>query len=108
VVRGADLLDSTPRQLALQSALGHPHPDYAHLPVVTGSSGQKLGKQNHAPGTTDTPPGLLWQQALAFLGQSPPPGLAAAPLKTIVDWAIAHWNLAAVPASTSNVREELP
>ena len=71
VVRGADLLSSTPRQLALQKALGYPHPDYVHLPLVTNPDGSKLGKRDGAlplptldePRVRET---LHW--ALTFLG----------------------------------------
>lgn len=48
VVRGADLLDSTPRQIALQRALGYPTPEYAHVPLVYGPDGTKLGKRDGA------------------------------------------------------------
>ena len=48
VVRGADLLTSTPRQIALQRALGYPTPTYAHLPLVTNADGSKLGKRDGA------------------------------------------------------------
>ncbi len=48
VVRGGDLLSSTPRQIALQRALGLPQPSYAHLPLVTGADGTKLGKRDGA------------------------------------------------------------
>lgn len=46
MVRGADLLDSTPRQIALQRALGYPTPTYTHIPLVTNPDGSKLGKRD--------------------------------------------------------------
>jgi glutamyl/glutaminyl-tRNA synthetase len=49
IVRGSDLLDSTPRQIWLQTQLGYPHPVYRHIPVVTNEQGQKLSKQTKAP-----------------------------------------------------------
>jgi len=48
VVRGADLLDSTPRQIALQQALGYPTPSYVHVPLVTNADGSKLSKRDGA------------------------------------------------------------
>ena len=54
IVRGADLLSSTGRQILLQRALGHPAPRYLHLPLLIGDNGQKLSKQNGAPAVDDS------------------------------------------------------
>lgn len=91
VVRGADLLSSTPRQILLQRALGLPTPRYAHLPLLTEPDGCKLAKSRRAvPLAADAASRQLWQ-ALDWLEQSPPPELAAAPVREIWDWAIPSW-----------------
>jgi glutamyl-Q tRNA(Asp) synthetase len=74
VVRGADLLESTPRQIHLQRLLGLPTPDYLHLPVVLGDDGRKLSKQDLARPVDAQDPLPALRAALAFLGQ---PELAA-------------------------------
>ena len=71
VVRGADLLSSTPRQIALQRALGYPTPEYIHLPLVLGPDGKKLGKRDGAlplPSLDDAHVRETLRDALAFLG----------------------------------------
>lgn len=73
VVRGADLLDSTPRQIFLQRALGYPSPVYCHIPLITLRSGQKFSKQNNAPALDDNRVAHNLRLALDFLGQTPPP-----------------------------------
>jgi len=77
VVRGADLLDSTARQIALQRALGLPTPSYAHLPLVVGADGKKLGKRDGALALETLDEGRV-RTALAFaldvLGQGPAEG----------------------------------
>jgi len=89
VVRGADLLDSTPRQLYLQNLLGLPHPRYLHVPVALNDAGEKLSKQNHAPSLDSANPSRELREALRFLGQrdvdSPTP-------EEIIQEAIRNWN----------------
>ena len=101
VVRGADLLESSARQLWLIRALGFSAPRYAHLPVATDSSGQKLAKQSRAaPVDPSRPAQALWP-ALRFLGQHPPTELARGSAADIWQWAHAHWRLDRVPRATS-------
>lgn len=96
VVRGADLIDSTARQIHLQQLLGWPTPHYLHIPVATNELGQKLSKQTLAPGIGDADRVTVTRQALAFLGQPAPPiGLAQA---EVLDFAIRHWQPGSIPA----------
>jgi glutamyl-Q tRNA(Asp) synthetase len=96
VVRGADLLSSTPRQLLLQRALGLRTPRYLHVPVVLGPDGSKLSKSADAPALAGAPPAAQLVAALRFLHQEPPPGLADAGPSTVLSWATQHWNPAAI------------
>lgn len=97
IVRGADLLDSTPRQVALQQYLNYPQPVYAHLPVATDNNGQKLSKQNRAEPVLAADNGRVICEVLALLGMTPPAGLASATLTDIWSWAIANWQIEKVP-----------
>jgi glutamyl-Q tRNA(Asp) synthetase len=103
VVRGADLLDSTPRQIFLQRRLGLSTPRYLHLPVATDARGEKLSKQTLAAPVDAARPGAALSAALRFLGQSPPAALAAAPARAVLEWAAAHWDRARVPATRAVV-----
>ena len=96
VVRGADLLRSTPRQIYLQGLLGLPTPCYAHVPLVLGPDGHKLSKQDraHPVQAADPLPALL--SSLAFLGQCPPPE-PPANVGEFWRWAITHWDIDRVP-----------
>lgn len=100
VVRGADLIDSTPRQIALIHALGSVVPTYAHLPVVTNSAGEKLSKQTQATALPvddeSSRVGMLWQ-ALTFLGQAPSVNLQQASQTDLWAWALANWSINRVP-----------
>ena len=98
VVRGSDLLDSTPRQIYLQRLLGLPQPRYCHLPLALNRQGDKLSKQTGAPALDDRRPALALVAALDFLDQHPPPHLAAAGANQVLDWAVANWQPARIPA----------
>ncbi len=91
VVRGADLLDSTPRQIFLQHQLGLPTPCYLHLPLVVNAQGEKLSKQTLAQAISQQHPVATLYDALCFLQQHPPIELQHSDLTTLWDWAIAHW-----------------
>ena len=97
VVRGADLLASTPRQIFLQQCLDLPTPAYAHLPVVIDAAGEKLSKQTLAAAVDISRPGPALFAALEFLGQGPPGELSNAPVEALWAWARACWRLDRVP-----------
>lgn len=99
IVRGIDLIDSTPRQIHLQQQLGLPTPRYAHVPVVVNAEGQKLGKQQYAEAVDPARPGPVLFKTLQRLRQHLEPALAHAAPAEILAWAIAHWqpqNLAGI------------
>jgi glutamyl-Q tRNA(Asp) synthetase len=97
VVRGADLLDNTPRQLLLFRLLGLTPPRYAHVPVLADRSQQKLSKHTHATAVGARSPGENLSLVLALLGHDPPKMLHSALPRDLLDWAIAHWRLERVP-----------
>ncbi len=97
VVRGSDLLASTPRQIFLQQRLGLPRPDYLHTPVATLAGGEKLSKQTGARPVDPARASETLHAALCFLGQPAPVELAHAPLSALWDWAHAHWQAARIP-----------
>lgn len=97
VVRGADLLASTPRQIWLQQCLGYATPVYAHLPVAINAAGEKLSKQTRAPALDSTRAAEQLVAALRFLGQAVPGELARATVGEVWAWAMAHWSFDAIP-----------
>ncbi len=96
VVRGCDLLDSTPRQIYIQQRLGLATPTYMHLPIAVTPAGEKLSKQTGALPLDPSRAAAMLHTALAFLRQNPPLSLASAPLETAWAWAREHWNPAAL------------
>ncbi len=104
VVRGADLLHSTPRQIFLQRCLGLTTPAYAHVPVAVNAGGEKLSKQTGAAALNLMRPGEELVEALRFLGQEPPKHLSAASVAEIWQWAGVHWSLDKVPRLVTRER----
>ncbi len=102
VVRGDDLLSSTPRQIYLQRMLGLPQPVYCHLPLVTGPGGTKLSKRDnlvsHQPGGLKGQERMLLQAVLRFLGLNPPAELAECSCPDILEWGVARFDADLIPA----------
>lgn len=97
VVRGADLLDSAPRQIYLQQLLELPTPQYLHVPVATNAAGEKLSKQTLAKAIDPYHASTQLWSALDFLGQNPPKDLLSNSLGDLWSWAISHWQITAIP-----------
>jgi|CXWL01.1.fsa_nt_gi glutamyl-Q tRNA(Asp) synthetase len=93
IVRGADLLHSTPRQIYLQRLLGLPTPHYMHLPIAVNGQGEKLSKQTlaQAIGTDNVVTALI--SVLEFLQQQPPADLRDGSVEEVLNWAVANWRL---------------
>jgi len=94
IVRGADLLLSTPRQIYLQQLLMYGTPQYAHLPVMVNERGEKLSKQTGATPVDSVNAANTLRHCLALLGQTPPSELS---LNELWQWALEHWDLKRVP-----------
>jgi glutamyl-Q tRNA(Asp) synthetase len=97
VVRGADLLASTPRQVLLQRLLALPTPGYAHLPVAVDARGAKLSKQTRAAPVDARDPLPALVKALRFLGHPPPPDASSARVDELWRWALTEWRIERVP-----------
>lgn len=93
IVRGIDLLDSTPRHIWLQKQLQFRTPTYAHIPVITHPNGDKLSKLTGATGVSLNAVEENLLQALAALAQSPPAELASGTVGDIWAWAMENWQL---------------
>ncbi|UVJ46463.1 tRNA glutamyl-Q(34) synthetase GluQRS [Pseudomonas sp. LS1212] len=107
IVRGADLLDSTPRQLYLQELLGLRQPRYLHVPLIIQPDGHKLGKSyRSAPLQGDAATPLLLR-ALRALGQKPEQALAGSHPREVLAWATGHWNAGAIPRTLTLAEADL-
>jgi glutamyl-Q tRNA(Asp) synthetase len=98
VVRGSDLLESTPRQLYLQQLLGLPTPAYLHFPVAIDANSAKLSKQTRAQPVTVDDSNRAVLDALRFLNQALPDSPQDASLEELWQWATDHWDTGAIPA----------
>lgn len=96
IVRGADLLTSTPRQILVQRALGLAQPRYAHVPVVLDANGEKLSKQTRAPALEPADALTDLEEALAFLRHPPPADVVASGREDLLAWAVQRWTLTAL------------
>jgi glutamyl-Q tRNA(Asp) synthetase len=101
VVRGADLLASTPWQLLLQRALGLPAPRYAHLPLIVEPGGAKLAKSRRSVAISTGRASRQLVEALELLRQAPPARLSDERPETVLSWALNHWN----PANLERVQK---
>lgn len=101
IVRGADLLDSTPRQIHLQRCLAAATPAYAHVPVAVDAQGTKLSKQNGAPALPQAPDRDILAAALRFLGHDPGAGRDYETTTRLLDAAIAGWRMHDVPRTSA-------
>ncbi|HJH17746.1 MAG TPA: tRNA glutamyl-Q(34) synthetase GluQRS, partial [Pseudomonas lactis] len=107
IVRGADLLDSTPRQLYLQELLGLRQPRYLHVPLIVQPDGNKLGKSYRSPPLTADQATPLLLRALRALGQQPDAQLRYASPRELLDWGIAHWDATRIPRTLTLAEAQL-
>ena len=93
IVRGADLLDSTPLHRYLQRLLDLPSPEYWHVPIVTDDRGQKLAKRSGSTAVDVTDPSQAIARALGSLGFALPAEIGGAPPTELLAFACAHWRI---------------
>lgn len=105
IVRGIDLIDSTPRHIHLQQILEFSTPTYIHIPVVTNRDGQKLSKLTGATAITADCAAPTLVAALDALYQAPPSPLANGNLENIWEWAIENWDISRLQSIESIAAE---
>ena len=93
IMRGIDLMDSTPRQIWLQRQLDYPTPDYVHIPVAVHEDGSKLSKLTGATAIPLDDASTVLVDALRALGQQPPENLANETPASIWQWARLNWDI---------------
>jgi glutamyl-Q tRNA(Asp) synthetase len=108
VVRGADLLSSTPRQIYLHHCLDYAVPCYAHLPLVLAANGEKVSKRHGTVTLDHGDAGRLIWQALRFLGQTVPEELQAASAAEVLTWGVANFDGKRVPKTGRSAECRVP
>ncbi len=97
IIRGSDLLTSTPAQSYLQQVLDIKTPQYGHIPVAVNSEGAKLSKQTGAEAVSILDPARTLFRTLTDLGQNPPVDLKASSVDDVLEWGMRNWVLGSVP-----------
>jgi glutamyl-Q tRNA(Asp) synthetase len=92
IVRGADLLASTARQIYLQHLLGLNTQTYMHLPVAVNAAGEKLSKQTLAAPVNTAQPVAMLLRVLDYLRQQPPAALTDGDVGSVLAWSVQHWD----------------
>jgi glutamyl-Q tRNA(Asp) synthetase len=101
VLRGCDLLESTPQQIHLQSLLGLPRLDYLHVPIMVNRQGIKLSKQNLATAVDGLNPSATLFELLLSLNQSPSEDIRGAHPEEILAWATQSWDVSKLSGFTA-------
>lgn len=101
VVRGCDLLDSSPRQICLQRALGITSPKYMHIPIIIDESGRKLSKSSDDDPINQLIPPMAIRLCLELLGQMPAKEIVE--LEQLWSWAITNWEPNNIPAQIAPI-----
>ncbi len=113
VMRGLDLLDSTPRQIYLQRLLGFKTPAYLHIPIITDENGDKLSKQTFAEAINKKNPEKTLFHVLKLLKQEPPAELENAAVIVLLEWAVENWrvgrlkNIKSISESSTQLPEQI-
>ncbi|ALV93387.1 MULTISPECIES: tRNA glutamyl-Q(34) synthetase GluQRS [Pantoea] len=106
IVRGADLIEPTVRQIALYQQFDWPVPQYLHLPLAVNTDGNKLSKQNHAPALPTGDPRPVLVQALRLLGQPVMQSWQDLSLPQLLTHAVAQWSIQLIPQQNALMPDE--
>ena len=107
IVRGADLLPVTTKQISLYQLFDFSVPTYCHLPLALDKNGNKLSKQNHARPIDLNNLKALTVQALQFLGQKVPKDWQDATQQQLLGWAIQHWQITNIPKQNTQLATDI-